>query len=101
MKARTRWLAALLALLLCLSPMTVWASPEAPQAGHVVNLELSDTAESQRSFQEEVTPLGYQKEDWVTVIVELEEAPLLDGQVRREDLRTASCQKSDRSHVVL
>ena len=92
MKARTRWLAALLALLLCLSPMTVWASPEAPQAGHVVNLELSDTAESQRSFQEEVTPLGYQKEDWVTVIVELEEAPLLDGQVRREDLRTASCQ---------
>ena len=47
MKARTRLLASFLALLLCLSPVTVWASPEAPRPSHVVDLALSDTAESQ------------------------------------------------------
>ena len=92
MKARTRLLASFLALLLCLSPVTVWASPEAPRPSHVVDLALSDTAESQLPLREAVAPLGYRQDDWVTVMVELEEEPLLNGQVLREDLHTASCQ---------
>ena len=81
MKARTRLLASFLALLLCLSPVTVWASPEAPRPSHVVDLALSDTAESQLPLREAVAPLGYRQDDWVTVMVELEEEPLLNGQV--------------------
>ena len=76
MKARTRLLASFLALLLCLSPVTVWASPEAPRPSHVVDLALSDTAESQLPLREAVAPLGYRQDDWVTVMVELEEEPL-------------------------
>ena len=75
MKARTRLLASFLALLLCLSPVTVWASPEAPRPSHVVDLALSDTAESQLPLREAVAPLGYRQDDWVTVMVELEEEP--------------------------
>ena len=105
MKARTRLLASCLALLLCLSPVTVWASPEAPRPSHVVDLALSDTAESQLPLREAVAPLGYRQDDWVTVMVELEEEPLLNGQVLREDLHTASCQAEAQrllaSHEVL
>ena len=68
MKARTRLLASFLALLLCLSPVTVWASPEAPRPSHVVDLALSDTAESQLPLREAVAPLGYRQDDWVTVM---------------------------------
>ncbi|MGM9641320.1 MAG: leucine-rich repeat protein [Faecousia sp.] len=97
MKTPRRLLSIFLVLILCLSPATVWAAPAYPQPDYVVELNLSDPVESLLRLQKDALTAAYEKDDWVTVIVELEEAPVLAGAESPAVLQTAAGQAQTQS----